>query len=143
MDPVVKKPAESIRNRSCHMCIIPHVYIYIYIQYRHIHMYIYIHSSKLIKNGAVRREAPEFWSLLEKMGFEFYQQPSGIVSLCNLYFEHMHTLVFYLCINNPPGQLNFGANAVTSEFPVRREVICLHGPPPRTPKCNSIFIKFR
>ena len=51
---------------------------------------------------AVRREAPEFWSLLEKMGFEFYQQPSGIVSLCNLYFEHMHTLVFYLCISNPP-----------------------------------------
>ena len=25
----------------------------------------------------IRREAPEFWALLEKMGFQFYQQPSG------------------------------------------------------------------
>ena len=26
---------------------------------------------------AIRREAPEFWALLEKMNFQFYQQPAG------------------------------------------------------------------
>ena len=26
----------------------------------------------------IRRAAPEFWSLLEKLGFQFYQQPSGM-----------------------------------------------------------------
>ena len=25
----------------------------------------------------IRREAPEFWALLEKLDFQFYQQPSG------------------------------------------------------------------
>ena len=26
---------------------------------------------------AIRREAPEFWALLEKLRFQFYQQPAG------------------------------------------------------------------
>ena len=26
---------------------------------------------------SIRREAPEFWALLEKLDFQFYQQPAG------------------------------------------------------------------
>ena len=26
---------------------------------------------------AIRREAPEFWNKMERLGFQFYQQPSG------------------------------------------------------------------
>ena len=39
---------------------------------------------------SIRREAPEFWALLEKLGFQFYQQPSGFDDgiLCAWKVEH-------------------------------------------------------
>ena len=32
---------------------------------------------------AIRREAPEFWALMEKLDFQFYQQPSGCLMMAS------------------------------------------------------------
>ena len=39
---------------------------------------------------SIRREAPEFWDKLEKLGFQFYQQPSGFDDgiICAWKVEH-------------------------------------------------------
>ena len=39
---------------------------------------------------AIRREAPEFWALLEKLDFQFYQQPAGFDDgiICAWKVEH-------------------------------------------------------
>ena len=39
---------------------------------------------------AIRREAPEFWAVLEKLNMQFYQQPSGFVDgvICAWSAEH-------------------------------------------------------
>ena len=39
---------------------------------------------------AIRREAPEFWNKMERLGFQFYQQPSGFDDgiICTWKVEH-------------------------------------------------------
>ena len=39
---------------------------------------------------SIRREAPDFWAKLEKLGFQFYQQPSGFDDgiICAWKVEH-------------------------------------------------------
>ena len=48
---------------------------------------------------AIRRDAPEFWALLEKMKFRFYQQPAGFCHIYIYIYIHIHLYLYTYLIH--------------------------------------------